>query len=38
MTSFDALPLASTLGTDSGTLFIVHGGLSPEIDTLDDIK
>jgi serine/threonine-protein phosphatase 2B catalytic subunit len=38
MTAFDALPLACILTTQSGNYFIVHGGLSPEIQYVDSIN
>jgi serine/threonine-protein phosphatase 2B catalytic subunit len=33
--SFNALPLAAVV---DGTLFCVHGGLSPHMDTINDIQ
>lgn len=33
--SFNALPLAAVV---DGTLFCVHGGLSPQMDTINDIQ
>lgn len=35
---FDAIPLAACINSECGSYFCCHGGLSPEIETLDDIK
>eukprot|EP01102_Stenamoeba_stenopodia_P012168 TRINITY_DN3806_c0_g1_i1.p1 TRINITY_DN3806_c0_g1~~TRINITY_DN3806_c0_g1_i1.p1 ORF type:complete len:604 (-),score=114.24 TRINITY_DN3806_c0_g1_i1:50-1861(-) len=38
MQCFDQLPLAATLQTEMGTLFCVHGGISPDLEVLSDIN
>jgi len=38
MECFDTLPLAATVETSFGTLLCMHGGLSPEVDNLEDIQ
>eukprot|EP01103_Thecamoeba_quadrilineata_P015930 TRINITY_DN5179_c0_g2_i1.p1 TRINITY_DN5179_c0_g2~~TRINITY_DN5179_c0_g2_i1.p1 ORF type:complete len:636 (-),score=115.62 TRINITY_DN5179_c0_g2_i1:130-1980(-) len=39
MQCFDTLPVAAVVSTESaGRFFCVHGGLSPDLNTLDDIK
>jgi hypothetical protein len=39
MVSFDALPLCATLSTYNNDIhFAVHGGISPEIENLYEIK
>ncbi|KAF0720522.1 Aste57867_241 [Aphanomyces stellatus] len=35
---FESMPLAATIETGYGTLLALHGGLSPEIDTIDEIN
>jgi diadenosine tetraphosphatase ApaH/serine/threonine PP2A family protein phosphatase len=35
---FQSLPLAAVISTSYGQLFACHGGLSPTIDTLDDLS
>ena len=38
MELFDALPICCTVcGSLDGDFFCVHGGISPEIETLDEI-
>lgn len=38
MDLFDALPLCASVTTKIGTILCMHGGLSPEVDSLEDIK
>jgi diadenosine tetraphosphatase ApaH/serine/threonine PP2A family protein phosphatase len=35
---FQSLPLAAVITTSYGQLFACHGGLSPTIDTLEDLS
>ncbi|CAK4076850.1 unnamed protein product [Aphanomyces euteiches] len=35
---FESMPLAATIETDYGVLLALHGGLSPEIQTIDEIN
>ena len=35
---FESMPLAATIETSYGTLLALHGGLSPDIDTVDEIN
>jgi serine/threonine-protein phosphatase 2A catalytic subunit len=35
---FQSLPLAAVITTNYGQLFACHGGLSPTIDTLEDLS
>ena len=37
MTTFDALPLAALVHVGDDRLLCCHGGISPDIKTLDDI-
>jgi hypothetical protein len=34
---FQALPLAAVITTSYGQLFACHGGLSPSVETLEDL-
>lgn len=38
MESFDCLPIAAVVSSSKGNYFCVHGGLSPSIVTLDDVR
>eukprot|EP00122_Pirum_gemmata_P007130 Pgem_evm1s6536 len=38
MDCFDALPLAATVNTKQGKILCVHGGISPDLQTLEDIS
>lgn len=35
---FQSMPVAALLSTSRGNIFCVHGGLSPELKTIDDIQ
>ncbi|ETL49247.1 hypothetical protein, variant [Phytophthora nicotianae] len=38
LSCFQSMPVAATLSTSRGKVFCVHGGLSPELKTIEDIQ
>ena len=37
MSAFDSLPLGATVRTDDARFLCIHGGLSPDLQTLEDL-